>query len=154
MELASSNPIVDILVEEFDIISRYEITKSPQYSSRAAVRENLSVNLDEDTGILSISYLDREPIFSQSILNRIVELLDDRFASIGVNRNLNKKSLLEEKLVSVNSEIVGFEAKIKAFQEKYGVLNLQNSRLRVRAQSFRFWNLGVSLIKKANQVAV
>ena len=125
VDLASSNPVVDILVDEFDVIDRYDIKKSPQYSSRIAIRERLSVKLDEDTDILSISYQDWEPVFSQKVVNRVVELLDDRFASIGVNRNLNQKSLLEEKLVTVNTEIFGLEAEVKAFQEEYGVLNLE-----------------------------
>lgn len=125
VDLAGSNPIIDILVNEFDIIVRYDIKKYPQYSSRAELRERLSVNLDEDTQILSISYLDWDPVFSQGIVNRIVDLLDDRFASIGVNRNLNQKTLLEENLARVNNEIISLEAEVKVFQEEYGVLNLE-----------------------------
>ena len=125
VELSKSNPILDIIAEEFDVIGRYDIKKYPVASSREEIRERLSANLDEDTGVLTVSYLDWDPEFSMKVVNRIVELLDDRFASIGINRNLNQKQLLEQKLVTVNADIAKLEAEIKAFQQKYGILNVQ-----------------------------
>ena len=123
-DLAVSNPIVDKIVEEFGILNRYEIKKYPKFSSREAIRERLSSVLNEDTGVLTISYKDWNPKFSMMVVNRVVELLDDRFYSIGVNRSITQKNLLEEKLVNVNSEIARIEKNIKDFQEKYGVLSV------------------------------
>ncbi|MDC7228001.1 MAG: Wzz/FepE/Etk N-terminal domain-containing protein [Spirochaetales bacterium] len=125
VELAKSNPIVDVVVEEFDIVKRYDINKYPIASSREEIRDRLSVELDEDTGVLSISYIDWEPEFSMNFVNRVVELLDDRFSSIGINKNLNQKQLLEEKLMRVNAGIAQLEGEIKAFQQQYGVFSIE-----------------------------
>jgi len=126
VELAKSNPIIDVIVKDFKIIKRYNIKDYPQYSSRKAVLSRLDVKYDEDTRILKITYKDWDPAFSRDVVNRIVKLLDDRFAGIGINKNLNQKKLLEEKLVTINIEITRLETKIKDFQKKYGVLQIQD----------------------------
>ena len=126
VELAKSNSIVDIIGEEFDIIQRYDIKKYPKYSLRSETRERLSISYEGDTKILSISYEDWEPEFSRDVVNRIVELLDQRFSTIGINRNLTQKTLLEEKLANVNGEIILLETRIKEFQQRYGVLEVRD----------------------------
>jgi tyrosine-protein kinase Etk/Wzc len=126
VKLAVSKTVLDIITEEFGIVERYKINKSVVSNARKAIQEHLSVEYDEDTKTISISYEDYDPEFARDLVNRMVELLDSRFASIGGNRNRTQMSMLEEKLADVRAEMSRIEAEIQAFQTRHGVLDVQS----------------------------
>lgn len=121
--LMTSNAIVDSIVEEFDIIERHQIEGYQRDNSRKLVREKSSIEFEPMTGVLKARYEDIDPEFAADVVNRMVELLDRRFATIGSNRNLRELELLETKLADVEREIVRFEEEIKAFQRRYGTIS-------------------------------
>lgn len=121
--LITSNTLIDTIVQEFNLIERHQITDHPRDNARTLVREKLSVELLMETGILNISYEDIDPQFASEIVNRMVTLLDRRFATIGSNRNLREVELLEGKLAEVEQEIARFEEDIKTFQRRYGTVS-------------------------------
>ena len=124
VKLVTNKAILDMIAEEFDVAKRYEIKKSPVGNSRKAILKHLTAEFDADTETLTIAYEDWDPVFAQRMVNRIVEILDQRFASIGVSRNLNEKTLLETKLAEVEAEMARLEAEIQLFQTKHGVLDV------------------------------
>ena len=73
----NSRIILDPLVEEFDIINRYEITENVRTASRNAILYRAEFNYTRTTGVLTISYESIDPIYSRDMVNRMVELLND-----------------------------------------------------------------------------
>lgn len=126
VKLAASKTVLDIISEEFGIVERYRIKKSVVSNARKAIQEHLSVEYDEETTTISISYEDYDPGFARDLVNRMVELLDKRFANIGGNKNRTQMLLLEEKLADVRAEMTTIEAEIQAFQTRHGVLDVQS----------------------------
>jgi tyrosine-protein kinase Etk/Wzc len=126
VEIAKSNAITDTLVDDFGLVSRYKIRKSPKAESRKALLKNYSASFDEKTGIFKISFQDWDPVLSRDLVNRAVALVDVRFTTIGGNRNLTKKDQLESKLADVQAEMTRIEGEIKAFQLKYGVITVES----------------------------
>ncbi|POQ98357.1 hypothetical protein AU468_13450 [Alkalispirochaeta sphaeroplastigenens] len=121
--LLTGNTIVDHIVREFQIIQRHGIEDAARDNARKLVREKMSVDYDLATGILSVSYEDIDPAFASEVVNRLVELLDRRFATIGSNRSVREVELLERKLSEVEQEIAFFEEEIKAFQRRHGTIS-------------------------------
>jgi tyrosine-protein kinase Etk/Wzc len=124
--IAKSNPILDVLIDTFDLVARYKISKSPRAEARSRLLEQYSVIYDDKTGTISISFSDRDPELARDLVNHAVELLDRRFTTIGGNRNQTKKEQLEGKLVDVQAEMRRLEVDIQAFQQKYGVITIES----------------------------
>jgi uncharacterized protein involved in exopolysaccharide biosynthesis len=122
--IAKSNTTIDELNAEFDFTSRYEITKSVIASTRKAVLGNYNASYDEKTRTVSITFEDIDPQFTMRVVNRAVEILDRRFATLGGNRVLGQKMLLEAKLADVQVSITRAEAEIQKFTTRHGVVSI------------------------------
>jgi Uncharacterized protein involved in exopolysaccharide biosynthesis len=125
--IATSNPVLDAVIERFSIINRYNIKKSVKTNSRKALKKSYSATYDKKTGILTISFVDRDPEFARDLVNYTIELIDQRFDMIGGNRNLTKKEQLEGKLADVQLGMTRIENEIKKFQQKHGVLTIESA---------------------------
>lgn len=126
MELLRGNTIIDQVVDEFDFVKRYEITEYPRTKSRRKVLESLQTNFDSDTGILSVKYTDTDPVFATEILSRLIELLEVRFKSLTMEKILNKKQFLEERLDQVTKELKIAQEELIEFQIEHGIVDVIN----------------------------
>ena len=124
--IGKSNTILDELVEKFNLLDRYKIRKNPKTASRRALLEHYAIAYADKTGLLTISFEDRDPELAKDIVNYAVDLLDKRFATIGGNRNITKKEQLESKLADVQAEMTRLEEEIQTFQQKYGVITIDS----------------------------
>jgi len=123
--LAYSPSTLDRLNEEFGFTFRYKIKKSIKAETRKMIMKNLKVDYNVDTSILSITFSDWDPVFAQSVVNKLVDILDIRFGDLGGNKARNQKKLLEEKIGEVQSQINAIQKKIENFQKEYGVLSIE-----------------------------
>lgn len=123
--IATSNSTIDELNREFDFTTRYKIKKSFNAETRAKFREHFSAGIDEDTGILSLSFEDYDPDYAMRVVNRAVEILDRRFMALSGNKATEQKRLLETKLADVQASLNALQAEAQVFTEKYGVLNVE-----------------------------
>jgi tyrosine-protein kinase Etk/Wzc len=137
-KLISSNSIIDIIAEEFQMVQRYGITRFKKGDTRKTIMKHLSVHYDEETMLITIGYEDYDPEFAKRVVNRFVELLDKRFLSIGGNRIIMQKQLLETKITEVKAEIAVLEGQIQEFQKKYGVLDIESLAMEQVTMMARF----------------
>ncbi len=121
VKLLKSKSILDKIVEEYKIVEKYKIKEHLKAASRQVILNNSRFEYDNKTKTITISFEDIDPVFAANVVNRLVELLDQRFATIGGNRNLTQKNLLENKLTDVSTEMARLEALIQDFQLKHGV---------------------------------
>jgi len=126
VRLLRGNTIVDVIVDEFDIVRRYKISRFLKDNARKEVRERSSVKFEQNTRTVSIMYEDIDPQFATNVVNRMVELLDQRFSTIGGSRESRKRDMLQEKLADIEREIVRLEEEIQAFQRRYGAIDAQS----------------------------
>ena len=124
-KLLKSKSILDKIVEEYKIVEKYKIKEHLKAASRQVILNNSRFEYDNKTKTITISFEDIDPVFAANVVNRLVELLDQRFATIGGNRNLTQKNLLESKLADVSTEMARLEALIQDFQLKHGVLSIE-----------------------------
>lgn len=98
--LISSNPFLDAVVREFDLLSKpaFEKSKYPITDSRKMVKKAFSANLDSDSGVFSISYKDIDPVFAQKVVNYAIDWLSEEFDQLGVDKNKITKINLEKNI--------------------------------------------------------
>ena len=114
--LAQTNSFKDSIIEEFDLVSRYKIGKYIKSSSRKALDKALSVLIDEDTGVLSLSFTDIDPEFAQKVSAYAVNLLMEMFYAVSEDDNsINLKNYQEamdasfQKIVEYQKDIQNLE---------------------------------------------
>lgn len=125
VKLLARSTILDSVAERFDIAQRYKIGESVKGNTRKAILSKATFDFDIDTSTLAIAYEDIDPDFATEVVNYFVELLDRKFATIGGNRNIRQRDLLETKLAEVQDEISRTEEELQAFQRKHGILSPQ-----------------------------
>lgn len=123
--LLGSKSSLDLIADHFNIQERYGITENPIGKTRAAIKGHASFSFDAATGILTISYEEYDPVFARDVVNKFVDILEERFSALGTNRNLREKNLLEEKLLEVQKEIDKLAKEIQDFQTTYGTLDVR-----------------------------
>jgi len=126
ISLLQGRTILDQMIEEFDLVERWEIEENVRARTRAALKERSSFEYESETSTLNISYEDIDPEFARDIVNRFVELLNERFNTIAGSRATTRRDLLEEKIADVESQIVVLEERIKEFQQKHGIINVES----------------------------
>ncbi len=116
--LVNSNTIQDAVVQKYDLIKRYKIKKYPVAESRKALKKNLSASFDEKTGVFTVSFTDRDPVFAQSVVNYVVDLLEKRFTEIGVDQNKLAAANLEENIDTAYEKMLDIQQQIHDLEKK------------------------------------
>ncbi|MCR4734377.1 MAG: lipopolysaccharide biosynthesis protein [Treponema sp.] len=107
--LVNSNTVQDAVVDKFNFIEEWEIEKHPRAESRKALKEKLASNYDEDSGIFTISFKDKDPVLARDVVNFVVDLIEQRFNELGVDKNKLQKANLEENINNAYAELVNLQ---------------------------------------------
>lgn len=110
--LAQSDTVLDAVTDEFGLVERYKIKKSPRASSRKALKKVLVSDFDEDTGVFTLKFTDRDPEFARRVVNFVVDMLESRFLSLGIDKNLLQKENLETNIKNSHDEILRLQKQI------------------------------------------
>lgn len=111
--LISSNPLLDAVTDTFGIVERYKIKKYVRASSRKALKQMLSAEFDDETGVFTVSFTDIDPVFAQQVVNFVVDWLGERFDELGLDSNKIKKENLEKNIQSSYNEILRLEREVR-----------------------------------------
>jgi uncharacterized protein involved in exopolysaccharide biosynthesis len=113
--LVSTNTMLDMVVDEFDLIHRYKIdtptkkAKSPRADSRKALKKKLTASYDDKSGVFSIAFTDTDPAFAQTVVNYCVAYLGTRFDELGIDKNKLQKENLERNIENSYQTIISLE---------------------------------------------
>lgn len=111
--LVNSNTIQDAVINKYNFIEEWEIEKSPVAESRKALKEKLKSSYDEDTGVFTISFEDKDPVLARDVVNYVVDLLEQRFSELGVDKNKLQKQNLEENINNTYAQILDLQKQIR-----------------------------------------
>ena len=113
---AGTNSFLDPIIEKFNLVERYKIEKSPKANSRKALKEVLVASFDEDSGVFSISFTDKDPVFAAEVVNYAVSLMENMFLNLGIDKNVLEKKNLEENIQNSYNEIVRLQKAIQVLE--------------------------------------
>jgi tyrosine-protein kinase Etk/Wzc len=120
-----SRTFMDKIIEEYDIVQRYHIHERVRSESRALLQSKTTISYDRNTASIVIAFKDTDAVFARDVTNRMVSLLNEWYARNMGSSNVQQKKLLEEKVKEVKAEIDSLEKRLKALQNRYGVLSAQ-----------------------------
>jgi uncharacterized protein involved in exopolysaccharide biosynthesis len=107
--LIGTNTLLDMVVDEYDLIARYKIKKFPRAESRKILKKILTAKVDDASGVLSISFSDRDPVFARSVVNFTTAYLEKRFDELGLDKNRIEQENLEINIANTFREIQKLE---------------------------------------------
>ncbi|GHT87060.1 hypothetical protein FACS1894137_13590 [Spirochaetia bacterium] len=129
--LIESNPLLDAVVDEFDLIHRFKIENFPRTSSRKTLKKKLTAEIDEESGVFSIGFTDIDPVFAQSVVNFTVNYLEARFDDLGIDKNRLEKENLERNIQNTYTEIQNLELETRRLEQSVqrGTVNVPSISL-------------------------
>jgi uncharacterized protein involved in exopolysaccharide biosynthesis len=108
--LVGTNSLMDAVINRFDLVTRYEVKKYPMTESREILKEKLTAEIDEKSGVFSLEFTDTDPQFAQSVVNFCVGYLEGRFNELGLDKNKLEKENLEKNIANTFAAIQNLEA--------------------------------------------
>jgi tyrosine-protein kinase Etk/Wzc len=121
-----SRTFLDKVIEEFNIIDRYHLAYQAKTKARALLDSKTGIDYDRTTASIMISFQDTDPVFARDVTNRMVSLLNEWYSQNIGSTNMQQKQLLEDKVKEVKAEVGTLERRLKALQNRYGVLTAQD----------------------------
>jgi len=117
--LLETHSLLDSVVDEFDLIERYDIDRdrSPRAESRDELMRLLRANFDMRSGVLTLTFTDRDPVFARDVVNFVVSYLEARFDELGFDRNRIEQENLEVNLANTFQEILRLEEESRRLEQ-------------------------------------
>lgn len=122
--LINSNTILDAIVDQFGLIEKWEIEKSPRAASRDALKKALVSDYDSSTGIFTIKFSDIDPAFACDVINFTVDILEKRFNELGIDKNKLEEQNLKENIQTAYDNIVSLQKQTQRLEQS--VSNIYN----------------------------
>lgn len=166
--IGGTNHFLDTLVDEFGLVERYDITKSPRTESRKELQKHLSVSFDEKTGVLTVAFTDIDGEFARRVVNRAVEYFENRFTEMGLDTSMREKQNLERNIDATFAEIGKLERQSRELEQSVSLgravsvpsimLDMNRIQLELAAQQEVYKQLKVQYellrVKLASEVPV
>ncbi|CEM63129.1 lipopolysaccharide biosynthesis protein [Treponema phagedenis] len=94
--LTETNAFLDTVVDTFDLIKRYKITKFPRSGSRRLLKKYIKAKYDEKTGVFTVSFTDIDPVFAHQVTSFIAQYYEKRFDELGLDVDKHQKAGMQE----------------------------------------------------------
>jgi len=121
MAILKSRTIKEIVINKFNLIEVYE--KKDIERTLKALEDNIEGTLGDEGQIL-ISVLDQEPKRAAEMANTLLSALDSIYTQLNIQKARNDRIFIEKRFTQNKEDLKTAEEQLKAFQEKYGVIDI------------------------------
>lgn len=115
--IAGTNSYRDAIIDKYDLVKRYKIKKNIKTDSRKALDKRLSVKLDEETNVLSVSYTDINPEFAYEVAKYAADTLMEKFYDVSADDDAINLRNYQEAMDSSFKKIVQFQVDIQNLEQ-------------------------------------
>ncbi len=121
MAILKSRTIKEIVIHKFNLIEVYE--KKDIERTLEALEDNIEGTLGDEGQIL-LSVLDQEPKRAAEMANTLLSALDSIYTQLNIQKARNDRIFIEKRFTQNKEDLKTAEERLKAFQEKYGVIDI------------------------------
>ena len=121
MAILKSRNIKEKIVRKFNLIEVYD--KKDMDRTLKKLEDNVEFVIG-DEGQIVISVLDRKPERAAAMVNEFVHLLDSLYTRLNIQKARNDRMFIEKRFNQNKADLSKAEEALKAFQEKYGVIDI------------------------------
>lgn len=125
LQILDSNSFLDTIIERNEMVDYYSLSESNRTRRRAFVKANAGVSFSSATGILTVTYQDTSPEYAKTVVDSMVEELEQWFLERSGRSRVRTLELLQSTLIEVEREVQRLEEQILAFQERHGSLTVE-----------------------------
>jgi len=115
--LVGTNSMLDSIVEEFNLIEKYKITKYAKTTSRGMIKGALKAEYDSKSGVFTLSFTHIDPVFARDVVNYCIIYLGKRFDELGLDKNKIEKENLEINIANTFEEIQQLEEETRNLEK-------------------------------------
>jgi uncharacterized protein involved in exopolysaccharide biosynthesis len=125
--LAGTNSLLDSIVDEFDLITRYKIEKSPKAASRERLKKSLKAGYESRSGVFTVSFTNKDPVFARDVVNYCTVFLERRFDELGLDKSKIEKENLEVNIANTFQEIEQLEEESRRLERSVASASLSGA---------------------------
>ena len=121
--IMKSRSVADALNQKFKLKELY----SAQYIEDvySLLEDRSTIEISKDNQLINISVKDRDPKRAADMANTYVAMLDQISRKLNITQGKRKRLFLEGRLKKVHSNLEKAEMDLKAFQEKYHLVSIE-----------------------------
>ena len=125
LAILNSRTLRQTVIDKFNLADVYEL-KGDYYIETVfkILNERTGVNYDMDTGVITVSYLDKDPQLAADVANFYISQLDKINKELSVQKAKIEREFLEKRVEMNYKEIDQAEQTLKEFQEKYNAISI------------------------------
>jgi len=119
--ILESRSVREKIVEEFDLVNRYE-SKDIEFAM-GTLNEYVELKVSEE-GNLLITVLDKDPVVARDIANAFIRELDLVNRRLSREKGYFNREFLEKRLDQNKNDLKNAEDKLNKFQNEYGIVDV------------------------------
>ncbi len=123
LAILNSRTLRQAVIDSFDLPRVYKL-KGNYYIETVLkiLSERISINYDMESGVITVSYTDKDPQLAAEIVNFYVSQLDRINKELSVKKARFEREFLEKRVALNYQEIDAAEQALKEFQEKHNAV--------------------------------
>jgi len=121
--LLKSNTVLDRIIDRFKLMELYD--KEYRIDARKALLDNIEVNVDKKSNIITLSVEDKDPVRAAQMANAFVEELKALTKGLAITEASQRRLFFEEQLKDTRLALIKAEEDLKKFQEKTGAIKVE-----------------------------
>lgn len=122
--IMQGDSVVDAIIERFNLMEKY--SSDIRLIVRGATTANLQAEEDSRSGMISIAYIDEDPVFAANMANAFVEELQKKLQEISLADALQRRNFFENQLTQSQQELNAAESDMINYQQSRGVIALES----------------------------
>ena len=124
MQVLGSRSYLDNVIERANVVEYYGLHGASRTVRRAVVSANAGFGYNDRSGMLTISYEAIHPEYARDVVDAMIRELGDWVRERGVLTRGRTLVALQDTLAEVEREMAAIEDEIRLFQQRYGVLSI------------------------------
>jgi capsule polysaccharide export protein KpsE/RkpR len=133
LAILKSRRASEALIREYDLINVYDISNNSMEKAIKALEGNLNIEVSPD-GTILLEVYDRDSVRAAAMANSLVRILNEVAIDLGTREARSNRMFLEKRVDESKAELAGAEQRLKEYQEKQGVVIL-NEQAKETAQA-------------------
>lgn len=124
ISLLKTKPVLDYVIDKSNLTTTYKINSRD--AARKILSENLSVNDDKKSGIITVGFRSRDPQKAAHIANAFVEGLQHLNNNLAITEAGQRRLFFEGQLKSARGDLIASEDALRAFQQRTGTIKVDD----------------------------
>ena len=136
IQIMQSQDIMDSVVEKFNLLEHYKISKDYVYWRTTLIgeyRENVSISRTPYDAV-TIVVKDKDPQIACDMVNEIIKLYDKKIKHLHKSKSIEVMRMFEEVLAKKRAEIDSIQTRMREIAENYGVVDYSQVREYTRGE--------------------